>query len=194
MGMTGKTVDRAATLPRALLVPLALTGLLGCGGGAAAVSTCATKATPDLSAQGGFDVDTGLPSSSTVGAGYGQPDCPGQFLVEADLQQQASNGKDFVVSAGWSSALPAQPCDERATMRVFVYDGTSWQAWDTVAYAGQAEGTICNPGVQSHTNAASMGLGATNVPSARHFQRVRVAASATESGSAVPVFVAGQFL
>jgi hypothetical protein len=176
-------------LPGLLLAPIAATCLVGCGG-AAAVSTCATKATPDLTVQGGFDVDTGLPSSSTVGAGYGQSLCEGQYLVEVDLQQQ---GSDLAVTTLWSSVVPQQPCDVAATMNVFVFDGRSWQSWDVVAYAGRPEGANCAVNTLSHTNTASVGLDATNIPAARHFQRARIAARATEAGSAVPVAVVGQF-
>jgi hypothetical protein len=180
----------ASRLQGMRLAPIAAACLVGCGGGAAAVSTCATKATPDLSVQGAFDVDTGLPSSSTVGAGYGQSLCEGQYLVEADLQQQAS---DFVVSALWSSVVPATPCDVRSTMNVFVFDGASWQSWDVVSYAGKADGGVCGVDTLSHTNAGSEGLDATNIPAARHFQRARIAARATEAGAAVPVAVVGLF-
>src|SRR5690348_5813336 len=53
--------------------------------------TCATDAVPDATTQSlAFQVDTGgifagQQAAYAVGAAYGQPSCPDQFLVEADL-------------------------------------------------------------------------------------------------------------
>jgi len=180
----------ASRLPAVLLGAIAVAGVSGCGGDGAAISTCATTATPDLTVQGGFDVDTGLPSSSTVGAAYGQSACEGQYLVEADLQAIA--GADFVVTGFWSSAVPGQPCDERATMNVFVFDGISWQSWDVVSYVAMVDGTVCYPAAVSHTNAASDGTDASHIPGARQFHTARIAVRATQAGAPAPVAVVGQ--
>jgi len=183
----------ASGLRSGWVLPIAATCIaIGCGDSGAAISTCATTATPDLTVQGGFDVDTGLtsPSMSSVGAAYGQSACEGQYLVEVDLQAIA--GADFVTTGFWSAAVPAEPCDERATMNVFVFDGTRWQSWDVVAYVAKVDGTICYPSAVSHVNAASDGLDATNIPGARQFQKARIAVRATQAGAPAPVAVVGQ--
>jgi hypothetical protein len=180
-------------LRRSSLVALAATaGALGCGGSASGPSSCATTATPDFTAQAAFDVDTGL-APSTVGAVYGQPTCPGQYLVEVDLTAPAFTGPStFSVSGFWSSAVDMQSCSLlRATMNVYVLDGSAWRSWDVAAYAGMVSGNYCIPQAQ-HTDPGSVSFGVTNVPLTEGFQKARIAVSAAESDTALPVAVAGE--
>ena len=174
-----------------LLAVAAAATSLGCGSGASGPSGCATAATPDLVAQGDFDVDTGL-SSSTVGANYGQPACPGQYLVEVDLTGSAFMGPStFEVSGFWSSVVNMQSCTLlKSTMNVYVFDGSSWQSWDVATYAGVVQGTYCIPKPQ-HTDPGSVGLDVTNIPLTKGFQKARIAVNASQSGTTLAVAVSG---
>jgi hypothetical protein len=152
-----------------------------------------TTATPDVATfTAPFDVDTGL--SGGVGTNYGNGTCPNQFLVEADLTQPAFQGHDFSVVGGWSSTLPATPCNEQATMDVYTFNGSTWQLYDEVVYAPVSSGGLCIANAVSHTNPGSQGLGGTDVPAASNFQKVRAAVKATQNGNKVPVVVFGQAL
>jgi hypothetical protein len=191
--MTGSVDNPTSGFPAARLAALAAACLLGCGSAITPPSTCATMATPDLSVQGGFDVDTGLPSSSTVGASYGQPLCPDQFLVEADLTAPAFEGFSMMAASGfWSNTLPAQPCDMEATMSTFVLNGARWYSWDVVRYAAQSSGAYCFPQAQSHTNPNAVGIDVAHIPLTSGFSRARIAVNAVEAGSNTPVAVVGQ--
>jgi hypothetical protein len=187
-------VSRAQTELRrsSLLAAAAAATALGCGDGASGPSSCATGATPDFTAQAAFDVDTGL-ASSTVGASYGQPMCPGQYLVEVDLTAPAFTAHNsFTVSGFWSSAVDMRSCSLlRATMNVYVFDGGAWRSWDLASYAGMVSGSYCIPQAQ-HTDPGSVSFGVTNVPLTDGFQKARVAVSAVESGTPLAVAVAGQ--
>jgi hypothetical protein len=157
---------------------------------AVTTNTTCTTATPDESVSAPFEFDTGLPPS-TVGSSYGTPACPDQFLVDIDLTQSGFAGQSVFVAGRWSAALPATPCDEQATMTVFVTaDGTNWKTHDIVPYVGQMEGSVCHAVAQSHTDQNSVGLGGTIIP-ASGFLRARVAVSASEGGSLVPALVSG---
>lgn len=158
--------------------------------------TCApATSTPDASFTAGFDIDTSFTPPAGGASGYGQANCPNQFLIDVDLNQPAFQGHDLFVSGSWTTTLPVTPCDEKAVMTVFVTsDGTTWQTWDTVVYAAQLQGSICNAQAQSHTNSGSLNLGGTNVPASGGFQRVRVALNATQQGNRVPVVLDGQAL
>jgi hypothetical protein len=163
---------------------------------AVTVNTSCTTSVPDFSFNAPFDVDTGLPPS-TIGSGYGTAACPGQLVVDVDLTQAGFSGHNLFVSGRWSASLPATPCDETATMFVFAStDGTNFQTYDIVQYAGVLDsgGTICHAQAQSHTDPGSVSLGGTNVPAAKNFQRVRIALSAVEGSSLVPVLVSGEAL
>lgn len=152
--------------------------------------SCATDATPDLGAGAQFSVDTGIPESSAAGAGYGQSSCPDAYLVEVALGLPQSR-TDFFVSGGWSTTIPAQPCDETSTMTVFVLDGGLWEIWDILAYAGQAEGALCHAQALSHTNAGSAGLGGSLIPAQSPVQTARVAITAMQGGLKAPIYLAG---
>ena len=152
--------------------------------------SCATDATPYLGVEAQFSVDTGIPESSAVGASYGQSSCPDAYLVQVALGLPHSRA-DFFVSGGWSTTIPAPPCDETATMTVFVLDGGLWEIWDIVAYAGQAEGALCHAQALSHTDARSAGLGGAVIPADTAVQTVRVAITATQGGLKAPIFLAG---
>ena len=127
-------------------------------------------------------------------ANYGQPSCPGQYLVEVDLTAAAFQGHATLeVSGIWSSALPEQPCDEKSSMSVFVLGGSgAWQTFDEVVYVGQLTQNVCEPVVQSRTDVNSGNFGVTSVPLTSGFVRARVAVSASEGTTNVPVAVAGQ--
>ena len=117
----------------------ALFCLIGCGGGTTnAVSSCATLATPNVSVTNTFDIDTGLGAGAVQG-GYGQPNCPSQYLVNVDLTAAAFQGHMALdVSGIWSTALPEQPSDEKSSMAVFVLGADrQWQTFDQVTYVGQ---------------------------------------------------------
>jgi hypothetical protein len=161
----------------------------GCGSDQTPMPTCETSATPDATFAAPFEVDTGPPS--TVGAGYGQPACVDQYLVELDLTQADFQGFDVFVSARWSLGLPVSPCDERVTMGVKVFDGSAWQPWDDVVYTATLEGPVCHGGATSHTNAASADLDGTNIPTARGFTRARIAVRATRGADKLPILVLG---
>jgi hypothetical protein len=178
-----------------LLLAINAASAFGCGGGdhAPAAPACASSATPDATFTGPFDVDTGLPPS-TIGAEYGQPDCKNQYLVEVDVTQIAFQGHDVVVLGRWTSALPAVPCDERTTMSVTVFDGSSWHLWDSVMYVGQADGNTCHAQTSGHIDPGSAGLDATNIPAAKAFEKARVAVGATEGDAQVAVAITGQTL
>ncbi len=151
--------------------------------------------TPDSSFSAAFDVDTSVTPPAGGASGYGQANCTNQFLVDVDLTQSTFQGHELFVSGGWSTTLPATPCNEQAIMTVFVTtDGTTWTTFDTVVYQGVLQGSICNPQAQSHTNSGSAGLGGTNVPSNQGFTHARVAVIATQAGARVPVVVEGQAL
>jgi len=164
---------------------------LGCDG-TSGPSTCATAATPDLTAQAAFDIDTGL-SASTVGADYGQLSCPNQYLVEVDLTAAAFTGHSaFGVSGFWSSAVDMQSCGLlQATMNVWVFDGSTWQSWDVATYTGAVSGSYCIPEPQ-HTDPDSVGFGVTVVPLTKGFQKARIAVNAVEAGTTPPVAIAGE--
>jgi hypothetical protein len=152
-----------------------------------------TTAPPDVATFAApFDVDTGL--TGGVGNNYGNGLCKGQFLVEADLTQPAFHNHDFFASGGWSSTLPATPCNEAATMDTYVFDGANWRLFDEIVYAAQSQGALCVANAVSHTDPGSQGLGGTSVPGASNFQKVRVAIGATQNGGKVPVLVFGQAL
>ena len=175
-----------------IAVAAAATTLLGCGGGASGPSSCATAATPDFTTQAAFDIDTGL-GSSTVGAGYGQPLCPSQYLVEVDLTAVAFAGHNtFSVSGFWSSAVEMQSCSLlKATMNVFVFDGSAWRSWDVATYAGVSSGGYCIP-VPQHTDPGSVGFDATSVPLTMGFQTARIAVTASEAGTILAVAIDGE--
>jgi hypothetical protein len=158
--------------------------------------TCTpATSTPDASFSANFDVDTTLSPPAGGASGYGQMNCPNQFLVDVDLTQAAFKGKDVFVSGSWTTTLPAMPCNEQAVMTVFATtDGMTWKTWDTVVYAGVLQGSVCNAQAQSHTNSGSLNLGGTLVPSAQKFTHVRIAINATQSNARVPVVVEGQAL
>jgi hypothetical protein len=164
---------------------------LGCNGGDAGPSSCATTATPDFTAQGDFDVDTGLPPS-TVRAGYGQPQCPTQYLVEVDLTAAAFTGYGmFEISGFWSSAVDMQSCTLlQSTMNVFVFDGSTWQSWDVATYTGVVYGSYCIPKPQ-HTDPGSVGYDVTNVPLTKGFQKARITVRAVEAGTTLAVAISG---
>jgi hypothetical protein len=175
-----------------IAVVAAATTLLGCGGGASGPSSCATAATPDLTTQAAFDIDTGL-ASSTVGAGYGQPSCPSQYLVEVDLTAGAFTGHNtFAVSGFWSSVVDMQSCGLlKATMNVFVFDGSAWRSLDVATYVGVSSAGYCIP-VPQHTDPGSVGLDVTSVPLTMGFQKARIAVTASEAGTILAVAIAGQ--
>jgi hypothetical protein len=170
---------------------IALLCLTGCGGGTTnPVSSCATLATPDLSVTDAFDVDTGLGAGAVQGS-YGQPNCPSQYLVDVDLTATAFQGHMALDVTGiWSSVLPSQPCDEKSSMAVLVTDG-QWQTFDLVTYVGNLSQGYCEP-IANHTDVAFAGYGATAIPLTSGFTRARIAVSATEGTTDIPVAVAGQ--
>lgn len=156
--------------------------------------SCATMATPDSNVVGAFDVDTGLPPS-TVGAGYGQPSCRNQYLVDVDLTAAAFQGHArLTVSGFWSSTAPQQPCDDlQATTNVFVLDSTNtWKSFDVVTYLGLPVGAVCIPQAQSHTDPGSVGLDVTNIPLTSGFTRARIAVNAVEIGTTQAIATVGQ--
>ena len=155
--------------------------------------SCATSARVDLPESGPFDIDTGLPPS-TIGANYGQTNCPSQYLIEVDLKASAFSGHStFDVSGFWSSAVSMQSCSTlQATMNVYVQDASNnWSSWDVATYTGVTSGNFCIPEPQ-HTNAGSVGFDVTIVPLNMGFQKVRVAVNAVQSGTTLPVAVAGE--
>ncbi len=174
----------------ALLAVAAAATVLGCGG-ASGLSSCATAATPDLFALGDFDVDTGL-APVTVGAGYGQPRCQNQYLVEVDLTAATFTGHGaFEVSGFWSSVVDMQSCSLlQSIMSVFVFDGSTWRSWDVATYSGVAGGGYCTPEPQ-HTDPGSVGFDVTVVPLTNGFQKARIAVNASEAGTTLAVAVAG---
>ena len=187
--MTDMEMDCARVTYLALAAGLA--AVTACGGGPApAPLSCATAATPDLKVGAQFSVDTGVAPSATGGASYGQRACPGAFLVEVDLGR-AQPRTDFFVSGGWSATLPGQPCDETSTMSVFALEGDHWKVWDVIAYRGQTEGALCHAQAVSHTNMSSAGLGGALIAAESAVQTVRVAVEATQDGSKVPIYLAG---
>jgi hypothetical protein len=175
-----------------IVVAAAVTSLLGCGGDASGPSSCATAATPDFTTQAAFDIDTGL-ASSTVGAGYGQPLCPSQYLVEVDLTAVAFTGHStFSASGFWSSVVDMQSCSLlKATMNVFVFDGSAWRSWDIANYMGVSAGGYCIPTPQ-HTDLGSAGYDVTVVPLTMGFQKARIAVTASEAGTILAVAIAGE--
>jgi len=188
--LTGRANARSHVA--AMFFALGLTATAACGGGEASQPlSCATDATPDLSVSSQFSVDTGITTSSNAGAGYGQRACPDAFLVEVDLGPTQSP-PDFFVSGGWSTTIPAQPCDETSSMTVFAREADQWRVWDVVVYQAQAEGPLCHAQAVSHTNASATGLGGALIPSNSGVQTVRVAVMATQEGSKVPVYLAGE--
>jgi hypothetical protein len=184
----------ASTRLLILVAPVWLLASASCDSGASTVSTCATKAIPDFSAQGGFDIDTGL-TPADAGSSYGQASCAGQYLVEVDLSAASFQGRSqFTASGFWSSTLPARPCDERSTMNVFVSSGTNWMEWDVVKYRAESAGDFCMPRAQSHTDQASAGLDVSSIPMAKGFTRARIAVNASEGSSNTALAIAGQIL
>jgi hypothetical protein len=162
-----------------------------CGSGTASpppVMTCATEATPDSTFNGPGTLDTSAAGSS-VGAGYGQASCPDQYLVELDVSQAMFQGHDVFVAGVWTPTVPASPCDEHATMDVFVFDGTAWKSWDVVSYTGAGDASGCRARAQSHSNSASSGLDGTKIPSAMNFQKARFSVGAVQGSAKVPVLV-----
>jgi hypothetical protein len=162
-----------------------------CGGGAASpapVMTCATAATPDTTFNGPGTLDTSA-AGSGAGAGYGQTSCPDQYLVELDLTQAMFQSHDVFVAGVWTPTLAATPCDEHATMDVFVFDGTAWKSWDVVSYAGTGDTSGCRARAQSHSNSASSGLDGTKIPAAMSFKKVRFSVRAQQGSAKVPVLV-----
>jgi hypothetical protein len=159
----------------------------------AATGSCTTAA-PDETVSAPFEFDSGDPPLQSIGASYGSADCPGQFLVDIDMTQPGFSGKGLFVVGRWSDSLPTTPCDETATMTVFVTaDGTNWQTRDTVSYAGMAEpGGGCHEVATNHTDPHSTGLGGTSIGPSEDFQRVRVAITALEGSTVVPVNVFGE--
>ena len=153
--------------------------------------TCATDAVPDvITPSGVFQVDTGAifvtqPAEYSVGAAYGQPSCPDQFLVEADLTTRG------VVKAwgSWSVVLPGDHCGYHATMTVFGDDGTGWARFDQITYLGvpftNTDGTPgCNGKVTSRLLASDLDV--STIP-ANRFLRARVAVVATECDQKIPI-------
>jgi hypothetical protein len=159
--------------------------------GSSAVVSCTTGA-PDVSPfTGPFDVDTGL-GTGAIGANYGNGACTNQFLTQLNLTQPAFTGQNVFVGGGWSVTLPATPCNEQATMDVFVNNGVSWQLLDQVTYSPVSQGGLCLATATSHTNAADAGLGGVVIPASSNFQEARVAIEATQGGTKVPVLVFAQ--
>ena len=96
------------------------------------------------------------------------------------------------MSGFWSSAVDMQSCSLlRATMNVYVLDGSAWRSWDVATYAGMVSGIYCIPQAQ-HTDPGSVSFGVTNVPLTEGFQKTRIVVSATESGITLAVAVAGE--
>jgi hypothetical protein len=178
-----------------VLIGAALLAPIGCGSGSSAVSSCATTATPDLAASGAFDVDTGLGAGAVQG-NYGQPSCPGRYLVDVDLTAAPFQAHTTLeVSGIWSSVLPEQPCDETASMNVFVLGSNgAWQAFDQVLYVGQLSQNVCEPVVQSRTDVDSGRVDVTSISLTSGFTRARIAVSASEGTTIVPVAVTGQII
>jgi hypothetical protein len=150
--------------------------------------TCATAATPDTTFSGPGTLDTSA-SGSTVGSGYGQASCPDRYLVEIDLTQAMFQNRDVFVAGVWTPTLATAPCDEHATMDVFVFDGAAWKSWDAVSYAGAGDSSGCRARAQSHSNAASSGLDGTKIPSAMSYQKARFSVRALQGSAKVPVLV-----
>jgi|KBSMisStaDraftv2_1062788.scaffolds.fasta_scaffold861531_1 hypothetical protein len=153
--------------------------------------TCATDAVPDATTQSlAFQVDTGgifvgQPAEYSVGAAYGQPSCPDQFLVEADLATTA----EVKAWGGWSVLLPGDHCAYHVTMTVFGDDGTGWTRFDQITYGGEPftdnDGKPrCNGKVTSRL--VSSDLDVSTIPADR-FVRARVAVVATECDHKVPI-------
>jgi len=153
--------------------------------------TCATEALPDVTTQsGGFQVDTGAifvgqPPEYSVGAAYGQPSCPDQFLVEADLTTRG----EVKALGTWSVVLPGDHCGYRATMTVFGDDGTGWARFDQITSVGEPftknDGSPgCNGKVTSRLIASDLDV--STIP-ANRFVRARVAVVATECDQKVPI-------
>jgi hypothetical protein len=153
--------------------------------------SCAV-ATPDATANAPFEFDTGEPPLQAIGASYGSADCPGQFLVDVDMTQPGFAGLGLFVVGRWSNALTT--CDETATMTVFVTaDGTNWQIRDVVQYAALPEaGGGCHEQTLGHTDQHSNGLGGTSIAPSENLKHVRVAITAFEGATVVPVNVFGE--
>jgi hypothetical protein len=143
--------------------------------------------------RGGSATRRALGDYAVVGANYGQPLCPGQLLVESDLQPDPQSDISVYVmlaSGFWSSTLPAPPCDATATMNIFVSDGNTWRAWDTLTYVGSFDGTQCLPTAQSQADPAATSP-AAQIPLTQGFVAARFAVDATEGSALVPVRVGG---
>ena len=162
-----------------------------CGSGTASpppVMTCATEATPDSTFNGPGTLDTSAAGSS-VGAGYGQASCPDQYLVELDLSQAMFQGHDVFVAGVWTPTVPASPCDEHATMDVFVFDGTAWKSWDVVSYRGRATPPAVEPGPNHTATLRPPVSTAREILSAMNFQEARFSVGAVQGSAKVPVLV-----
>jgi hypothetical protein len=155
--------------------------------------SCATTLTPDVTASGDFDFDTGSGPGAVQG-NYGQPDCVSQYLVDVDLTAAAFQNKSSLdVSGVWSAVLPPTPCDEQSVMAVFVLNASgNWQIWDQVPYLGELSQNVCEPIAQSHSNPDAVGFGVSVIPLTMGFTRARIAVNATEGTTDIPVAVAGQ--
>jgi hypothetical protein len=90
--------------------------------------TCdVANSTPDITFTTPDAVDTTITPPAGGSSGYGQPNCPGQYMVGIDLTQAAFQGKDVAVVGTWSSTLAPTPCDYQATMNVYVTtDNVTW--------------------------------------------------------------------
>jgi hypothetical protein len=131
----------------------------------------------------------GQPAAYVVGANYGQPSCPDQFLLEMDLSASNSAGSNVFVSGGWSVVTPATPCGYNATITIWGYDGSTWTKFDQLVTQGQSEpigdgGSGCHHVVTSREIQTT--LGGTWIP-AGTFMTARVAAVASDCGQKLPV-------
>jgi hypothetical protein len=96
---------------------------------------------------------------------------------------------DVFVAGVWTPTVAATPCDEHATMDVFVFDGATWKSWDVVSYVGTGDASGCRARAQSHSNSASSGLDGTKIPAAMNFEKARVSVGAVQGSAKVPVLV-----
>ena len=132
-------------------------------------------------------LDTGG-SGLDVGAGYGQTSCPDQYLVEIDSRKRCS-GATTPSSRGLDADGRGTPCDEHATMDVFVFDGTAWKVVGLGRYAGARRRVqLQAPGAVAHQLCIA-GLDGTSFSSAMSFQKARIAVGARQGSTKVPVFV-----
>jgi hypothetical protein len=158
---------------------------------------CATDATPDATIPSSdipFAIDTGgnfvgQAAAYFVGANYGQPSCPDQFLMEMDLTASNAAGKDVFFSGRWSTLTAATPCGYGMTLTIWGYSGSTWTRFDQLVMKGQSEplsdgGTLCHEVVI--TRQIQTPLGGTWIP-AGTFTTARVAGVASDCGQKLAV-------